>query len=80
MRCSDKHLGGCAMKFMTAAVTFECQTNTRGSQVVSVRPMGWAVYRLYGHYVRHGADDSDRFCQESGVGEEVAQRPISQVI
>ena len=31
------------MKFMTIAVTFECQTNTRGSQVVSVRPMGWAV-------------------------------------
>ena len=33
----------CAMKFEREAAAFECQTNRRGSQVVSVRPMGWAV-------------------------------------
>ena len=45
--CCDEHVGVCSIKFilklMTAAVAFRCQTNTSGSQVVSVRPMGWAV-------------------------------------
>ena len=68
MRCCDQNLVGWTIKFIVSLMTataFECQTN-RGSQVVCVRPMGWAVCMVI--MSDREPDDSDRVCQNEGVG------------